>query len=350
MFSEKVYLIGPRYQHHSSHSGYEGFHRHIGTPLKPPINSRFMTGYWGWRVDTTITRLTPRPNYSLGLLLIEGTAALHMLTHGKSLYHVLYGDTDVWLLGYVKRLTGNRLVATFHEPPRNLEWLKIDKIAHNLDAVIVLSESQRQFFNKLLPAERIFVVPHGIDTDFFKPAEGLSEKHICITVGSHLRDFETLKLAITPILKENPHLHFFAVGARQPGGNNSHLYDERFEFLDNLSDEELLRIYRMSRIAIFPFQNATASNSLLEAMACGLPIVATDIGGVREYVGDEAGILCKPRDPGLLANAISQLLNNPSLANQMSNAGRARALEFDYRAVAKKMEKVYSDVLRMDSL
>src|SRR5262249_22586845 len=162
----------------------------------------------------------------------------------RSLYHVLYGDTDFWLLGYVSRLTGHRLVATFHEPDYALEWLAIDKIATGLDAVILVSESQRAYFEAFVPPERLFVIPHGVDTEFFGPAEKLSDQPVGVTVGSHHRDPETLTRALDTILGKNPAAVMHAVGARRKGGGNFILNDERVTFHEGVSDEELRSIYQ----------------------------------------------------------------------------------------------------------
>lgn len=347
MFGSNIYLVGLRFSHHSGHSGYEGFSSYVGTILKPPVSFRWLKGVWSWAIDKSVAYMT-RPHYALGIFLTEGAAALHMLRQKKALYHLIYGDVDLWLLPKLRKITRNRLVVTFHEPTPP-EWLQLDKIAPNIDAAFLVSKSQHVYFEKFFPAERIFVIPIGIDTDFFQPGEVFNDERICLTVGVHLRDFETLKLAIDLVFKAEPRVRFIAVGSRLPGRNNSCLDDDRVSFLDNLSDEELRRVYQMSSLAIFPLKNATASNAFLEAMACGLPIVATDVGGVREYVGEEAGILCKPRDPEALANGILRILGDSLLAKRMSQASRKRARGYDYRVVATQMAEVYSKILESGS-
>lgn len=279
------------------------------------------------------------------MLLTEGAAALHMLRHKNSIYHAIYGDMDLWLLPRVSRTTGNLSVATFHEPHSTLDWLAIDDIIRRLDAVILVSESQRVYFEALLPTERIFVVPHGIDTDFFSPAETLSNEPICVTVGSHLRDYETLKRAMELIWQMNSNVHLVAVGTRKDPNLQFQCDEKRIRFLDGVSDEDLRLAYQMARLALFSFRDATANNAMLEAMACGLPVIATDVGGIREYLGEEAGILCPPRDPEAFANGVLRLLDDASLAAQTSKASRARALGYDYRRVAGQMSQVYSEIL-----
>lgn len=345
MRESPVYLIGSRYSHHAGHSGYEGFSRYIGVPVKTSIKTRFQTSHLGWRIDRAITSLTSRSYYSWPLLRAEAVMAFHMLSHRNALYHAIYGDTDLWLLPKIKHVTTNRLIATFHDPPSILKWLGLDKVTAELDAAILVSESQRRFFEELISAERIFVIPHGVDSEFFKPAANPIGHPICITVGSKLRDFETLTQAADLILRTNPHVRFIAVGARRPGGGNPQLHDARFEFLDDLSDQALVRAYQSSKIAIFSFRDATANNALLEAMACGLPVVATDVGGVRDYLTPDEGFLCEPANPAMFAEAVLNVLKNPLLASQMSQASRLRALQYDYRTTAEKMQRVYAQVL-----
>lgn len=351
--SENVFLIGPRYQHHCRYSGYEHFGSYCARMVRSPVRTRSLTGRLGklprigdlgrW-IDAKITDLVGRPLYTFGIFMIEASGALHMLTHRKTLYHVLYGDTDYWLLGFVRRWTNNKLIATFHEPDYGLDWLEIHRITPFLDAAVLVSESQREYFEKLLPPERIFVAPHGIDPNFFTPAEKLCKEPVGITVGTHHRDPGSLSRALDIILKEYPNFRLKAVGARLPGGGNPPLTDERVEYYDGISDLELREHYRSSAVAVFSLNQATANNALLEAMACGLPVVATDIGGVRETVGD-AAILSRHWDGESLAQGVIQVLRDRNLAERLGRAARQRVLQFDYPRVAEYMRSIYGQVL-----
>jgi len=352
--SKRVYLIGPRYQHHCKYSGYEQFGAFCAKTVPSPTRKRSLTGRLGklprigdvgrW-IDQKFTDLTPRSLYTIGIFLIEAAAALHMLTHRKSLYHVLYGDTDYWLLGFVRRMSrSNKLVATFHEPDYGLDWLQIDKITPHLDAAILVSESQREYFEKLMLPERIFVAPHGIDSSFFKPAEKFSNEPVGITVGTHHRDPGSLSRALDRIYKEFPNFRLKAVGARLEGGGNPALKDERVEYYDGISDEELRDMYQSAGVGIFSLNQATANNAILEAMACGIPVVATDIGGVREMVGD-AGILTRHWDGDSLAEGVLKVLRDREFAAQLGKAARDRVLQFRYDRVAESMRGIYAQVL-----
>ena len=84
--------------------------------------------------------------------------------------------------------------------------------------------------------------------------------------------------------------------------------------------------------------------SILEAMAAGLPVVATDVGGVRELVADgETGLLVPAGDPARLAEALRSLLADPALRRRLGAAGHARARErFDLRALRDAHLELYA--------
>src|SRR6478752_3526314 len=94
MCAERVFLVGNRYGHHATHSGYEGFQRHLGRMLKPPVGFRFpkIKGFplLGWRIDQAVGRLMKRECYSVALMMTEIGAAIHMMGQKGSVYHVLY--------------------------------------------------------------------------------------------------------------------------------------------------------------------------------------------------------------------------------------------------------------------
>jgi phosphatidylinositol alpha-mannosyltransferase len=85
--------------------------------------------------------------------------------------------------------------------------------------------------------------------------------------------------------------------------------------------------------------------ALVEAMAAGVPVVASDIPGYDEVVRDGLdGLLVPPRDPDALAAAVRRVLDEPSLASDLARAGRERALEYSWDAVAPRIEGIYERV------
>jgi glycosyltransferase involved in cell wall biosynthesis len=266
-----------------------------------------------------------------------------------ALYHAVYGDTDIHILGKVASATGNHLAVTFHEPPKNLEYLNISpELVRTFSAVILVCEAQRPYFETMVSPPVTYVVPHGIDTSFFSSASPLTEEPVCITVGSHLRDFPTLEAAMVRVWSKRPDVRLIAVGTRRTKDKaNPHmtLDDPRIEYLDGIDDRTLLEAYHQARVALIPVTAATANNALLEAMACGLPIVSTDCGGIPEYMGSEAGLTVPPGDSEQFAAAILGLIPSSSSASNIGAAARQRARGFDFVAVANRMMEVYRNIL-----
>jgi glycosyltransferase involved in cell wall biosynthesis len=267
-----------------------------------------------------------------------------MLRRENSLYHVMYGDRDLLLLRFLAGRSGNRLIATFHGPlavpAGSLEWLP-----DTVDAAILVSEYQRSYFESLLPPDRIFVVRHGVDSEFFHSGPRAPVDRTCITVGSHQRDFTTLARTVEHVWRQDPDVRFVFAGLDSESILGPLARDQRVRVLGRVSDAELRAAYQAAGVALFAFQDATASNSLLEAMACGLPVVTTDVGGVGEYLDRNAACLCPPGDAERMADDVLALLADPERARLMGRASRALAVEHDYRLLAAEVREVYARVI-----
>lgn len=341
-----VRIFGGRYSHHARNSGYEGFNRILHLPTIGDLSSRISSGRWGSKLDRVMARMSGRRLYSIKLFLNELVTAAHMVCQKGVLYHALYADTDVHILGRIASATGNKLAVTFHEPPGGLEYLKISKeLLSTVSAVILVCEAQRSYFESMVPPDRIFVVPHGIDTSFFSRSSPLNKEPVCITVGNHYRDFAMLGRAMSRVWSQRSDVRFIAVGIGRPSDLCSAGQDPRIQYLDGIDDCELLATYHRARVALLPLKAATASNALLEAMACGLPIITTRCGGTAEYIGEDGGVMIPPSDPDQFAAAILKLVPADSSAEAIGENARKRVRKFDYAVVARQMKAVYEAVL-----
>jgi glycosyltransferase involved in cell wall biosynthesis len=323
-----VYLVGARWRHHARHSGYEHFGRYIGRRIRPvtlPLGSRRAA-----RAEARATTIW---------------AGIHMLARRDAIFHALDGDRDLPDLVRFSDHTENRLIATVHWPSERM-GARLLRAMERLHAAILVSNSQTAPLAQVLPDERLFVVPHGVDTLFFSPE---AERHTrdeptLITVGETLRDFETLAAALQALWRRMPAVRLIAVGVTATAKRLLISAGAgRVTFLDGINDDELRSAYRSADAAVFALEAATANNAVLEAMACGLPIVATDVGGTREYLGADA-VLCPDHDPEALAQALEQVLDDQRLAHDLSERIRARARRFDYAATAQEMARAYHSI------
>ena len=349
----KVFIVGPRWPQHSRHSGYDGFHSYVGTYLRPPVLSR-----WPW-ANNAMQRVEPYPRYivseflswiltkisrrtySWPIMRIELSAAKDMFRRRGAVYHIIYGETDFWFLGWIARLTRNYLVVSFHDGEKVLKNHGISSLLlSKVDGIFLLGKTQFPFFSGLVSSEKIHIIPHGVDPDFFCPNPLKNKEKMVITVGGHTRDYETFTTAVLQVWAVDPTVRFVAVSPNI--GNLGRSLDlEGIEYRSNISDRELLQLYQTASVAAFSFEWAIANNSVLEAMAVGVPIVATDIGGVKEYVSEESGLLFPPGNGKAMAEAILLLLNNPNLVSKLGAGARASAIKLSYKSVSEDMLEAY---------
>ena len=238
------------------------------------------------------------------------------------------------------------IIVTYHQPAHLLKTLVPNKIFPRLDAITLVSTEQLPVFEGLVPREKLHIILHGIDTSFYRPAYPLqSEKRFnCITVGHWLRDFQAIG-KVANLLQADQSIHFHVVSPHPTGLEglpNITLYNR-------LDDEGLLRLYQQSHLLFLPLIHSTANNSLLEGIACGLPVVSTDLTSVRVYLPGEEAILVKDNSTENLTAAVLRLKNNPDEYRRRAKAARQRAEELDWHNIAPQYEALYRSVTRKNS-
>lgn len=256
--------------------------------------------------------------------------------------HYLWADMDVgYLPPMVRRISpGTRLVGTLHNPPFMLDHpvMRRPSVLRHFDALVLMSRHQADYLTRLgMDPRRLHVIPHGVDTDCFHPP-GAGERgagFTALSVGGYLRDFDLLQA----VCEAAPELSFEIIG---PGG-----FAKRFETLQNVSyrhgltDDELAQAYRRASCLLLTVEDATANNSLLEAMASGLPVVGEAIGGIPDYAMPEFSRLCPPKSLDALVESLRGLARDPSGLDAMGKAARRHAETLSWPNVARQTRDLY---------
>lgn len=108
----------------------------------------------------------------------------------------------------------------------------------------------------------------------------------------------------------------------------------------------MANLYREADIAINPSLVDNMPNSVLEALASGLPVVSTNVGGVPYIVRDDkTALLVPPRSPEAMASAITRLIDEPSLCSRLIDNGLAEVQRYTWKTVWPVWEKVYQSAL-----
>jgi len=284
--------------------------------------------------------------YKLSDLAAELRALPGCLMNRTDVVHFLDAEHSAQYLPQWLRRSGvsrTRTVATFHQPPELLAQLTDRTLVERLDCVTTVSPPQAEYFAQFLPASRIRVTLHGIDTDFFRPdgngRESTPPRFRCITVGHWLRDWATLH-RVAQLLASCRDIEFAIVTDRETGLEGlANVVRHR-----NVDDTTLLALYRQSDVLLLPVTQATANNALLEGIATGLPVVTSDIPAMRAYLRGDEGILVKDNVPGDIADALLHLMRHPDARRAMGRQARTRAEQLSWRNVVPQWETVYDAV------
>ena len=229
------------------------------------------------------------------------------------------------------------MAATFHQPPALLGGMVSRAALGALDAVVVLCEAQRAALAAWVAPSRLHLIPHGIDTGFFTPGPRPAREGgmRLLSVGHWLRDHAAAFEALRILRAQGVAARLRLVTPQPPVSLPEDVIVEA-----GLSDEDLRAAYRDADALLLPLTDATANNAVLEAMACGLPVVSTDIGGVAEMTGG-AALLAPPGDAAALARHVQTLARDPSRAAGLARAGRTRAEALDWRHIAARYAALY---------
>jgi glycosyltransferase involved in cell wall biosynthesis len=238
-------------------------------------------------------------------------------------------------------------------PPLRMAWLRhgylrIEFLLSRFGAVVVPSQALASFLTEHgLPASRVHVIPHGIEiparSEFGPSAGGLTvvgatsnleyEKGVDVLV-------EACALAAEPI-----RLELYGDGARRP--ELERLAGERDVEVVFAGHVEDVRA-RLSGFDVFalPSRAENFPVGVLEAMAAGLPVVATRVGGVAELVVDgETGVLVEPEDASALAGALDSLAKDTAARRRLGEAGAQRARKlFDADRMASRTIALYESL------
>jgi glycosyltransferase involved in cell wall biosynthesis len=222
--------------------------------------------------------------------------------------------------------------------------------------VVTVSECSRRDIGAdfgIDPAQ-VDLVYNGIDTAVFRPLPDTPRhpRRLMATASADapLKGLRYLLLAYAELLRDDPGLELLVIGRPQPGGKTEQLLDRlgltgRVRFESGISTETLVQRYAEATVAVVPSLYEGFGLPAGEAMACGVPVVATDGGALPEIVGD-AGVTVPRGDAAALAAALRSLLRDPARRQALGIAGRRRIVDnFSWSVCAGAMVAYYRRVL-----
>jgi D-inositol-3-phosphate glycosyltransferase len=287
---------------------------------------------------------------------------------------------NYWLSGVSGHVLKHRLelplVSTFH----TLARVKAEEAAEEhdrraraeaevigcSDAILASSDDEAAQLERLYGAvpERIEVVPPGVDHHLFLPGDrraaraelGLGDEPVLLFVG-RIQPLKGADVAVRA-LAALPQRHATLVLVGGPSGPDgeaelARLHDlvatlslgDRVRFVAPLPHGELTSYYRAADVCLVPSRSESFGLVALEAAACGTPVVAAAVGGLRGLVADgRTGFLVEGRDPEDYAACVGRLLDDPALAAALSIEATARARRYRWSITAARLRRLYADL------
>ena len=282
-----------------------------------------------------------------------------MATFGPDVVHVhqpMAPSTGLWATLEARA----PVVGTFHSGATrarlyDLASPVLRRVARRLAVRIAVSERAAAFERARIGGE-FRVIPNGVDIGRFATAHeapadlGSGRRLLFVGRLDERKGFPIAVEAFGALAQTHPDLHLVVVGdgpQRAAVDTLPTALRARVTMLGSVPNAEVPPIYAACDLYVGP---ATGGESfglvLVEAMAAGVPVVASDIPGYDEVITDDVdGLLVPPRDATALAAAAGRVLDNPARRARLAEAGRARAEAFDWASVITQLTDAYLEAM-----
>lgn len=245
-------------------------------------------------------------------------------------------------------------------------WRKIiPAAARRAERIITISQSSKADIERIIgvPEQKITVIPTGLHADFRRVEDPedrhevrgkykLPDRFLLGFVSSDPRKnsgrlLEAARLAIQNMPDLGLVLICASHEARALVLDFAHLRHPRFtklSLLEKVPRKDLVTIYNMAQALVFPSLYEGFGLPVIEAMACGAPVVTSNVSSLPEVAGD-AAVLIDPKDPCAIADGITSVVTDMALRSRLIERGMARAASFSWERTVRETIDVYEMVL-----
>jgi FkbM family methyltransferase len=327
------------------HTGYEQFARHLADiqPIKV-ITAR--CGQMARYLGSTYARLHGRMGRG-ATDLGELEFRLRRKLRRPETSHILYLEHHLDLLKTWNRAPKD-LVGTIHLPAS--VWNQEQRrLLSRLNSALVLYQGDIPLFEKYVGRERVKFIHHGADTEFFKSDESkLQTPPRILYSGVYLRNEPMLVQVVQRLAEAIPELCFDLLVPyhhRKSPALAPLLKHPAVSWHAGLNDEQLRALYQHSHLMLLPMNDSGANTAVVEALASGLPIVTTDVGGIRDYGGGTIFSVVANDDTNAMVALVEQYLSKPAWRAEISQKCRRFAEDnLAWPVVAQKHLQIYREL------
>lgn len=343
--SMKVLHLRERVPWFGGHSGYEQLTRHVHSchavwTVKPRRGQ--LARYSG----SAYARLQGRHGRG-ATSLSELEFRLHRGLRRPDASHVLYLENHFELLSSWSG-TQKDLVGTIHLP-QSIWKREQCELLSRLNSAFVLYQKDIPFFEQFVGKGRVKFIHHGADVEFFKPDPSKREDPPRVLYsGVYLRNEPMLVRVLNRLVETSPYLRFDLLVPehhRKSPALKPLLNHPAVTWHAGLNDEQLRELYQRAYLMLLPMNDSGANTAVVEALTSGLPVVTTDVGGIRDYCGGEIIPVVSNNDDDAMIVLVEKYLGNPPWRDEIGAACR-RFVEqkMAWPIVAKKHVELYQEL------
>lgn len=267
----KLIYVGFAFEHHkNTHAGYHQIKKFLPYDIiidgQAEYNFVFKTIY---KFPHFIVRRYRR-YFGWRLWFTELRCIIRAVLFKNQIFHIIYGENILKNLGRFKG-KNNKIICTYHQPysifKENKSWMQSIK---KVDKIILVSNKDLKYFNEITNNIPVKFIPHGVNTEFFRPANVKREKSV-LMVGNWLRDFSFANKVFSDLIKKDSEIIIHIVTNEENFKYFS--LSPRILLKNNISNENLRILYQKSGLVFFPLVEFTANNAILEAASCNVDIL-----------------------------------------------------------------------------
>ena len=231
----------------------------------------------------------------------------------------------------------------------------IRRVWRNAAAVIANSQGLKELALKTDRNVKTDIIYNGVNVEDFSPRDNRENGEIVLLTVARLikrKGIDDLIRAVPAIVKAHKNIKLRIIGEGNMENELKALAQKLevakyIEFLGYVPHDEIATYYSSSDIFVLPSKNEGMSNTVLEAMASGLPIITTDTGGTRELM-DDNGIIIPSEEPDAIANAVLRVIKDPKIRENMGARSREIAESMSWKNVAEEYHKIYGEIVNGD--
>lgn len=261
----------------------------------------------------------------------------------KTPYIIRVGGPDI--PGFEKRYT---LIYKIISPFIKLIWKKSDFI-------IAKCKTEKEMINAINHKLKVKTIFNGVNTETFKPKENkqIKNENLVIICSARLikrKGQDTLINAIAKLKKENI---LFTVNLIGEGDEKDEYIKlakeqgifEQIKFLEYIPRKEMPKKYKIADVFVLPSYNEGMSNALLEAMACGLPVIVTKVGGTEELVDSSNGYVFNAGDTVALVKILKNIAQNKKQLRILGKNSRKKAEKLNWQNIANEYTDLFNKIV-----